>query len=68
MVHCDNRLKHDRLLNTLIRLFEYKDTGNRGHITILLHTGSNKSCIQQFALFSHNPIQTCLFYIEIKIY
>ena len=49
MVHCDDRLKHDRLLNTLIRLFEYTDTGTRGHITVLLHTGSNKPCIQQFA-------------------
>ena len=49
MVDCDDRLKHDRLLNTLIRLFEYTDTGTSGHITVLLHTGSNKSYIQQFA-------------------
>ena len=28
MVHCDDRLKHDGLL-TLIRLFEYRNTGTR---------------------------------------
>ena len=49
MVHCDDLLKHDRLL-TLIRLFEYRNTGTRvllvhddKHTTI--HTGSNNSCI-----------------------
>ena len=68
MVHCNDRLKHDRLL-TLIRLFEYRNTGTR---VLLVHddkhtttTGSKNSCIQQFAWFSHNPIQTCLFYIYI---
>ena len=33
MVHCDDRLKHDRLL-TLIRLFEYRNTGTR---VLLVH-------------------------------
>ena len=28
MVHCDDRLKHDRML-TLIRLFEYRNAGTR---------------------------------------
>ena len=33
MFHCDDRLKHDRLL-TLIRLFEYRNTGTR---VVLVH-------------------------------
>ena len=33
MVHCDDRLNHDRLL-TLIRLFEYRNTGTR---VLLVH-------------------------------
>ena len=33
MVHCDGHLKHDGLL-TLIRLFEYRNTGTR---VLLVH-------------------------------
>ena len=33
MVHCDDHLKHDGLL-TLIRLFEYRNTGTR---VLLVH-------------------------------
>ena len=70
MVHCDDRLKHDRLL-TLIKLFEYRNTGTKVllvHDNILLHKTYRVQqfmCIQQFAWFSHNPIQTCFFYIYI---
>ena len=68
MVHCDDRLKHDRLL-TLIRLFQYRNTGTRVMLVldnnIVLHKGSSNSCTQLFARFSHNTIQTCLFYTEI---
>ena len=37
MVHCDDRLKHDRLL-TLIWLFEYRTTGTRVLIVHDKHT------------------------------
>ena len=37
MVHCDVRLKHDRLL-TLIWLFEYRNTGTRVLIVHDKHT------------------------------
>ena len=57
MVHCDDRLKHDRLLN-LIRLFEYRNTGTRVLLVHDKHKGSNNSCVTVFAWFSHNPIQT----------
>ena len=66
---CDDCLKHVRLL-TLISLFEYRNIGTRvllvhaEHTYYYIHTGSNNSCNQQFAWFSHdNPIQICLFYI-----
>ena len=51
MVHCGDRLKLERLL-TLIRLFEYRNTGTR---VVLFYDknyympGSNYSCIQSFA-------------------
>ena len=42
MVHCDDRLKHDRLL-TLIRLSEYKNTGIR---FLLVHDKHTTTYIQ----------------------
>ena len=37
MVHCDDHLKHDRLL-TCSRLFEYKNTGTR---VVVVHDNNN---------------------------
>ena len=68
MVHCDDRLKHDRLL-TLIWLFEYRTTGTR---VLMVH---DKRTIQGPTIHvsnslhsSQNSIQTCLFYIYIILY
>ena len=51
MVHCDDRLKHDKLL-TLIRLFGYRNTGTR---VVLVHDNEHIIyCIQGATTHSYN--------------
>ena len=49
MVHCDDHLKHDRLL-TLIWLFEYRNTGTR---VLIVH---DKDTIQGLTIHVSNGL------------
>ena len=81
IVHCDDRLKHDGLL-TLIRLFEYKNTGIRVLLVHDKHTTTYRSltihvsqCLHdshiiqvKHAYFTYTYIYVHILYIYIYIY
>ena len=52
MVHCDDCLKHDRLL-TLIRLFEYRNAGTR---VLLVHDKHTTTYIQGQTIHVSNSL------------
>ena len=52
MVHCDDCLKHDRLL-TLIRLFEYRNAGTR---VLLVHDKHTTTYIQGQTILVSNSL------------